>query len=75
MFGGGGTFEAAADEALGVFVAAFIQNDPRVRNLWFDVSGITGGADAAARAPKLAQLLRAIGTNHLLSGSDVSCGA
>ncbi len=68
--GGGGSLETAAEEALAVFAAAFIQNDPRVRNLWFDVSGITGGADAAARAPKIAQLLRAIGTKHLLYGSD-----
>jgi predicted TIM-barrel fold metal-dependent hydrolase len=68
--GGGGAFEPAAEEALAVFAAAFIQKDPRVRNLWFDVSGITGGADAAARAPKLVELLRAIGTKHLLYGSD-----
>src|SRR6185503_19221068 len=68
--GGGGSLEAAAEAALAVFATAFIQNDPRVRNLWFDVSGITGGADAAARAPKIAQLLRAIGTKHLLYGSD-----
>jgi predicted TIM-barrel fold metal-dependent hydrolase len=68
--GGGGAFEPAAEEALAPFAAAFIQNDPRVRNLWFDVSGITGRADAVARAPKLAQLLRAIGTKHLLYGSD-----
>jgi predicted TIM-barrel fold metal-dependent hydrolase len=53
-----------------VFAAAFIRNDPRVRNLWLDVSGITGGADAAARAPRIAQLLRAVGTKHLLYGSD-----
>ena len=68
--GGGGAFEPAAEEALAPFAAAFIQNDPRVRNLWFDVSGMTGSADAVARAPKLAQLLRAIGTKHLLYGSD-----
>jgi predicted TIM-barrel fold metal-dependent hydrolase len=68
--GGGGAYEAAAEQALAVFAAAFAQNDPRVRNLWFDVSGITGGADAAARAPRIAQLLRSIGTKHLLYGSD-----
>lgn len=68
--GGGGSLETGAEEALTVFAAAFIRNDPRVRNLWFDVSGITGGADAAARAPRIAQLLRSIGTKHLLYGSD-----
>jgi len=68
--GGGGSLEPAAAEALAVFAAAFAQNDPRVRNLFFDVSGITGGADAAARAPAIAQLLRSIGAKHLLYGSD-----
>lgn len=68
--GGGGSLEPEAEDALAVFAAAFIQKDPRVRNLWFDVSGITGGADAAARAPRIAQLLRSIGTKHLLYGSD-----
>jgi uncharacterized protein len=68
--GGGGSLEPAAEQALAVFAAAFARNDPRVRNLWFDVSGITGGADAAARAPRIAQLLRSIGTQHLLYGSD-----
>ena len=41
-----------------------------MNRLYFDVSGITGGADAAARAGKIAQLLRLIGTKHLLYGSD-----
>ena len=68
--GGGGAIEAVAEEALTVFAAALIRKDPRVRNLWLDVAGITGGADAVARAPKIAQLLRAIGTKHLLYGSD-----
>jgi len=68
--GGGGSLESAAEEALAVFAAAFAQNDPRVRNLFFDVSGVTGGADAAARAPRIAQLLRSIGVKHLLYGSD-----
>jgi predicted TIM-barrel fold metal-dependent hydrolase len=68
--GGGGSYEVAAEQVLTVFAAAFARHDPRVRNLWFDVSGITGGANAAARAPRLVQLLRSIGTKHLLYGSD-----
>lgn len=68
--GGGGSVEPAAEPVLAVFAAAFAQNDPRVRNLWLDVSGITGGPDAATRAPRIAQLLRSIGTRHLLYGSD-----
>ncbi|HTU65019.1 MAG TPA: amidohydrolase family protein [Steroidobacteraceae bacterium] len=68
--GGGGELDAAAEQALSVFASAFIRKDARVNNLWFDVSGITGGANSAARGPVIAQLLRAIGTKHLLYGSD-----
>lgn len=68
--GGGGSIDTPSEQALAVFATAFAQKDPRVRNLWFDVSGITGGADSAARAPRIAQLLRSIGTKHLLYGSD-----
>ena len=68
--GGGGALETAAEEALVVFAAAFASQDPRVRNLYFDVAGITGGADSAARAPVIAIRLRSIGAKHLLYGSD-----
>jgi uncharacterized protein len=68
--GGGGALEPAADEALAVFADAFAQDDPRVRNLYLDVAGVTGGADSAAHAPVIALRLRAIGVKHLLYGSD-----
>jgi len=68
--GGGGSLEPAAEEALAVFADAFTRGDPRVRNLYLDASGVTGGTDSAARAPAIAQRLRAIGTRHLLYGSD-----
>jgi predicted TIM-barrel fold metal-dependent hydrolase len=68
--GGGGSLEPAAEEALAVFASAFTQKDPRVNRLYFDVSGITGGVNSAPRAARIAQLLRTIGTKHLLYGSD-----
>jgi predicted TIM-barrel fold metal-dependent hydrolase len=68
--GGGGALEPAAEQALAVFVQAFMARDPRVRQLYLDVAGITGGADSAARAPRIALHLRGIGAAHLLYGSD-----
>jgi predicted TIM-barrel fold metal-dependent hydrolase len=68
--GGGGAFEPAAEQSLDVFASAFARKDPRVSRLYFDVAGITGGAEAATRAARIAQLLRLIGTKHLLYGSD-----
>jgi predicted TIM-barrel fold metal-dependent hydrolase len=68
--GGGGSLDPGAEEALSVFTTAIAKGDPRVANLWFDVSGITGGADAESRGEVIAQHLRDIGVAHLLYGSD-----
>jgi predicted TIM-barrel fold metal-dependent hydrolase len=68
--GGGWALEPAAEPALILFADEFVRAEPRVRKLYFDVAGITGGADSAARAPAIALRLRAIGTQHLLYGSD-----
>ena len=68
--GGGGALDAGAEEMLGVFEQAFAQQDPRVKNLVFDLSGAIGGAGWPARAPAIAQHIRALGVVHVLYGSD-----
>jgi uncharacterized protein len=68
--GGGGSLDPSAEEALGVFTAVIATGDPRVAHLYFDVAGITGGADTEARAPVIAQRIRELGVEHLLYGSD-----
>jgi predicted TIM-barrel fold metal-dependent hydrolase len=68
--GGGGSLDPAAEEVLGVFAAAFAQKDPRVKNLYFDLSGAVGGEGWPARAPVIAQYIRALGVIHVVYGSD-----
>jgi uncharacterized protein len=68
--GGGGSLDAGAEEMLGVFAAAFAQQDPRVKNLVFDLSGAIGGEGWPARAPVIAQHIRALGVAHVVYGSD-----
>lgn len=68
--GGGGSLDKGAEEVLGVFATAFAQKDPRVKNLSFDLSGAVGGEGWPARAPDIAQYIRALGITHVVYGSD-----
>jgi predicted TIM-barrel fold metal-dependent hydrolase len=68
--GGGGFADAAADEALGVFIAALASHDPRVQHLYFDLAGVAGGGNSLSRATLIAQHIRAIGVARVLYGSD-----
>jgi predicted TIM-barrel fold metal-dependent hydrolase len=65
--GGGGYGDAAMDAALDVFMAAIGRQDPRVKNLWFDIALIAGNE---TQAPRIAQRLRALGLARILYGSD-----
>ena len=42
LAGGGSPDDAAADEALGVFIDAIKQHDPRIKRLWLEASGAAG---------------------------------
>ena len=69
--GGAGRFAAPALGAvLDVFVEAVAKNDPRMRNVWFDMSGIGDLADTPARAALAATRLRQLGLRRILFGSD-----
>ncbi|MBC8026263.1 MAG: amidohydrolase family protein [Steroidobacteraceae bacterium] len=67
LAGGGGYGDAAMDGALDVFQAAIGRQDPRVKNLWFDIALIAGNE---TQAPRIAQRLRALGLGRILYGSD-----
>jgi predicted TIM-barrel fold metal-dependent hydrolase len=67
LAGGGGYGDAAMDGALDVFQAAIGRQDPRVKNLWFDIALIAGNE---TQAPRIAQRLRALGFARILYGSD-----
>jgi predicted TIM-barrel fold metal-dependent hydrolase len=67
LAGGGGYGDAAMDGALDVFMAAIGRQDPRVKNLWFDIALIAGNE---TQGPRIAQRLRALGLARILYGSD-----
>jgi len=68
--GGGGSLDAGAEEVLGVFEDAFARHDPRLKNLYFDLSGAVGGEGWPARAPVIARHVHALGVAHVVYGSD-----
>lgn len=68
--GGGSPNDPAADEALGVFVAAIARGDPRMRNVYFDTALIAPADVTPVRAAFVAQKIREMGTKRILYGSD-----
>ncbi|SDE96433.1 amidohydrolase family protein [Terriglobus roseus] len=72
LAGAGGYDDPGDDDALSVFIVALQQNDPRVRNLYFDVSGLAIPGTWEDKSALLAKRLRQIGPDRLLYGSDAS---
>src|SRR3569833_4357656 len=69
LAGGGGYDDAGADAALQVFVDAIARKDPRVKNVYFDVSGIAIAGMWEKNADLVVKRIRQIGTGRLLYGS------
>jgi uncharacterized protein len=61
--------EPAVGEALDVFEKAIADDDPRMKNIYFDMSGISGMAEPP-RAAKIAAAIRRLGIQRILFGSD-----
>jgi predicted TIM-barrel fold metal-dependent hydrolase len=70
LCGGGSTNDTAADQALGVFMAAIGRQDPRVKNLYFDTALVAPAGLAPERAQAVATQLRALGLKRIVYGSD-----
>jgi len=68
--GGGSVDDPAADEALAVFTAAIARNDPRVKNLYFDLALVAPAGLSPQRAQWVAERIREIGLKRILYGSD-----
>lgn len=68
--GGGSTNDPPADEALDTFAAAIFRQDPRVRNLYFDLALVAPADLSPERAQFVAQQIRALGLQRILYGSD-----
>ena len=67
---GAGGYDAATDDALSVFVDAIARQDPRAKNLYFDVSGGVASGLSDSTAKLVATRIRQIGINRILYGSD-----
>jgi len=71
---GAGGYDAETDAALSVFVEAIARHDPRVANVWFDVTSAVGADISKETAALVAARLRAIGVSRVLYGSDAHAG-
>jgi predicted TIM-barrel fold metal-dependent hydrolase len=60
------------DEVLAVFAAAAERNDPRMKNLYFDVSSNVTQEITPADATLVTQRLRQLGIQRILYGSDLT---
>jgi uncharacterized protein len=70
---GSGGYDATTDSALSVFVDAIARQDPRARNLWFDVTTVARNA-APDNAKRIAARIRQLGIQRVLYGSDAATG-
>ena len=69
---GSGGYDDATDAALGVFVEAIRQGDPRVKRVWFDACGITIPGMWEKKADLIVKRMRQIGVKRILYGSDAA---
>jgi predicted TIM-barrel fold metal-dependent hydrolase len=71
---GAGGYDADVDSALGIMVDAIAKHDPRVRNLWFDVTAVVGSGMQPAELQQIAVRIRQISVERVLYGSDAAAG-
>jgi predicted TIM-barrel fold metal-dependent hydrolase len=72
---GAGGYDPDTDAALGVFAAAAARRDPRLRHVYFDISGVAGVGDWRGYAPTIVRRLRVLGLQRVLYGSDGAADA
>jgi predicted TIM-barrel fold metal-dependent hydrolase len=71
---GAGDYDDSTDAVLNVFVEAIRDGDPRVKNLWFDVTSVVLPGIAPEKAKLVAMRIRQIGLGRVLYGSDAPAG-
>lgn len=72
---GAGGYEPDVDEALGVFVQAIEQKDPRMKNVYFDASGMRTFPKGSEQSDLITKRIRQLGVKRVLYGSDGAFGA
>ena len=72
-FGGAGPgYPAQADSVMAVFAAAAERDDPRMRNVYFDVATIVTPETTAEAGALVAKRIRQLGSRRVVYGSDLS---
>lgn len=71
---GPGYDDPPSDSAMEVLARASGKNDPRTRNLWFDVASVADANIAPRDAAKLVQRLREAGLERVVYGTDSAAG-
>jgi predicted TIM-barrel fold metal-dependent hydrolase len=75
LAGAGAPNDVASDQALAVFVEAVTKNDPRTKQLWFDVTGVAPANITPEQATLVASRIRQLGVQRMLYGSDAPTAA
>lgn len=67
---GAGGYDAATDSALSVFTDAIARHDSRMKNVWFDTTGVVRPDMSPDDLQRIAARIRQIGVKRVLYGSD-----
>ena len=71
-FGGSGPgYPAYADEVMAVFAAAAERQDPRMRNIYFDMATVVTAETTPEEGALIASRIRQVGAQRVLYGSDL----
>jgi predicted TIM-barrel fold metal-dependent hydrolase len=72
LAGAGSASDIAADSALAVFADAIARNDPRMKNVWFDVTAVVDMTLTPVQGEHVAARIRQLGVSRVLYGSDAA---
>jgi predicted TIM-barrel fold metal-dependent hydrolase len=70
LAGAGGYDDPRTDEALSVFIRAIRKHDPRMKLVYFDITGVAGLGNWKPKKDLIAKRIRQIGVARVLFGSD-----
>jgi predicted TIM-barrel fold metal-dependent hydrolase len=74
LAGAGAGDDPGADSVMAVLAHAVSVHDPRTRNLWFDISGVTDDRISEAERVRIVRRIREVGIDRILYGSDSPTG-
>lgn len=69
---GSGGYDTATDSAMSVFISAIANNDPRMKNVWFDATVVVRPGMSPDQLHHIAERIRKIGVGRVLYGSDAA---